>query len=444
MSDVSFPQGFLWGTATASYQIEGGVHEDGRGESIWDRFSHTPGLVINADTGDIACDHYHLYESDIRLMKDMGVKGYRLSISWPRILPQGTGCINQKGLDYYDRVIDTLLAEGIRPFITLYHWDLPVTLHDRGGWTNRDIAGWFSDYACVVSKALGDRVQDWITLNEPWCTAFLGYESGEHAPGIKNHHLALRAVHHTLLAHGLGMQAIRACSPKECRVGITLNMGYNMPVSATEEDRIAADNAIDPLYEWFVPTIFSGAYSDRLVLRDGDTMPWVSPGDMPIICTRNDFLGLNYYTVNRIHVEDGVSQVVRNPVGEYTEMDWEVEPKGLYLILLKLKRVTKGNCPIYITENGCAFHDVVSENGSVHDERRVAYLRSHLDAIQRAIKNGVDLRGYFAWSLMDNFEWAHGYSKRFGLVRVDFDSQKRTVKDSGYYYRDVISANAVL
>jgi beta-glucosidase len=444
MIDKAFPQGFLWGTATASYQIEGAAYEDGRGESIWDRFSHTPGKVKNGDSGDVACDHYHLYKQDIQLMKSIGVTGYRFSIAWPRILPDGTGRVNQKGIEFYDRVVDELLSAGIRPFITLYHWDLPVELHDRGGWTNRDVAGWFSDYAAIVTRALGDRVQDWITLNEPWCTAFLGYDLGEHAPGIRNRQLAVQAVHNTMLAHGMGMQAIRAVSPTPCRVGITLNMGYNLPATDSDADRISAENAIDPLFEWFVPPIFSGHYSERLLSQGNEQRPVVQPADMALISARNDFLGLNYYTPTRFSGEGGVTRAVRNPNGEYTAMDWEVEPEGLYRILLKMKQITKGKVPIYITENGAAFPDQVAPDGAIHDERRTAYLRGHLSAAQRAIAEGVDLRGYFEWSMMDNFEWAHGYTKRFGLVHVDFASQQRRIKDSGYYYRDTIAANAII
>lgn len=442
----TFPKGFLWGTATASYQIEGAAHEDGRSASIWDRFSHTPGLVRNGDTGDVACDHYHLYAQDVALMKQLGVHAYRFSIAWPRILAQGTGMVNQKGLDFYDRLVDELLKKGIRPFVTLYHWDLPVALHDRGGWMNRDIAGWFADYAAIVVRALGDRVHDWITLNEPWCTAFLGYDTGEHAPGIRNRKLALQVAHHTLLAHGLGMQAIRAAGDAETRAGITLNMGMNFPATDSAEDRVAAADAdaMDTNYEWFTRPILTGHYSQYLVENAGNDAPVVHPGDMALICARNDFLGLNYYTVTRISSRNGKPTVVRNPTGEYTTMDWEVAPEGLYKLLLRLRDDTKGKLPIYITENGAAYPDAAAPDGHIHDERRVAYLRGHFGAAQRAIAAGVDLRGYFVWSLMDNFEWAHGYTQFFGLVRVDFATQQRIVKDSGYYLRDVIAANAAI
>jgi beta-glucosidase len=439
-----FPQGFLWGTATASYQIEGAAHEDGRGESIWDRFSHTPGKVKNGDTGDVACDHYHRHAQDVALMKQLGTQAYRFSVAWPRILPQGTGKVEQRGLDFYSRLVDELLNAGIRPFVTLYHWDLPMALQDRGGWVNRDIIGWYADYAAIVVKALGDRVHDWITLNEPWCTAFLGYDTGEHAPGLRNRKLALQVAHHTLLAHGLGLHAIRAAGDAETRVGITLNMSINLPATDSPEDKAAAAEAEDAMYEWFTLPILTGHYSNRLVERAGNDAPSVHHGDMALICARNDFLGLNYYSPTRFSGRNGKIEVVRNPNAEYTAMDWEIAPDGLYLLLLKLRDATRGSLPIYITENGCAFADTVSSDGHVHDERRVAFLRGHFDAAQRAVRDGVDLRGYFVWSLTDNFEWAHGYTKFFGIVRVNYDTQERIVKDSGYYLRDVIAANAVI
>jgi beta-glucosidase len=444
MTTSTFPQDFLWGAATASYQIEGAAQEDGRGESTWDRFSHTPGLVKNGDTGDVACDHYHHYAQDVALMKSLGLQSYRFSVAWPRILPHGTGQVNQKGLDFYNRLVDELLDAGIRPFVTLYHWDLPVELEDRGGWTNRDIAGWFADYAAIVTRTLSDRVHDWITLNEPWCTAFLGYDTGDHAPGIRNHRLALQATHHTLLAHGLGMQAIRAAGDANTRVGITLNMGIHLPATDSAEDKAAAADAIDANWEWFTLPIFTGHYSNRLVEQAGNDAPRVQPGDMALICARNDFLGLNYYTPTRIHVTDGKAEAVRNPAAEYTTMDWEVAPEGLYHLLLKLRDITRGTLPIYITENGAAFADTLTTDGRVHDERRVAFLRGHFDAAQRAIAAGVDLRGYFVWSLLDNFEWAHGYTQFFGIVKVNYATQQRIIKDSGYYLRDVIAANTVV
>ncbi len=446
MTNQSFPSNFLWGTATASYQIEGAAHEEGRGESIWDRFSHTPGLVKNNDTGDVACDHYHLYKEDIQLMKQLGVKAYRFSVAWPRILPSGSGSVNQAGLDFYSRLTDELLKADIQPFATLYHWDLPVELEDRGGWTNRDIAGWFADYAAIVVRALGDRVHDWITLNEPWCTAFLGYSSGEHAPGIRNPRLAMQATHNTLLAHGLGMQAIRAAGDAATRAGITLNMGINLPATDSPADQAAAAEAIDQNWELFTLPIFTGHYSNRLIEQAGNDAPRIQPGDMALICARNDFLGLNYYTPSRISAtaNQGEPGVVRNPTAEYTTMDWEVHPDGLYQLLLRLRDLTRGKTPIYITENGAAFKDVITPDGHVHDERRVDFLRGHFDAARRAIAAGVDLRGYFVWSLMDNFEWGHGYTQFFGLVNVDYATQRRTIKDSGYYLRDVIAANAVI
>jgi len=445
MTNLSFPADFLWGTATASYQIEGAIHEDERGDSIWDTFSHTLGRVKNGDTGDIACDHYHLYKQDIALMKELGVGAYRFSTAWSRILPQGTGKVNQKGLDYYSRVVDELLGAGIKPFITLYHWDLPSALHDMGGWTNRDIAGWFSDYATIVARALGDRVTDWITLNEPWCTAFLGYDTGEHAPGIRNRQLALKATHNTLLAHGMALQALRAVT-QHCSAGITLNMGINLPATDAPEDVAAAEEAEDAQYEWFTLPVFTGHYANRMVERAGHFAPDIKPGDMTIISTHNDFLGINYYNPSRISATGfhGKPGAVPNPDAEYTTMGWEVAPEGLYLLLHKLHQLTRGKVPFYITENGAAFNDAVTPDNRVHDERRVAFLRGHFDAARRAIVDGIDLRGYFVWSLMDNFEWAHGYTQFFGIVHVDYATQRRIIKDSGFYLRDVIAANAVV
>ncbi len=444
MSTDSFPDGFLWGTATAAYQVEGAAHEDGRAESIWDRFSHTPGKVKNGDTGDVACDHYHLYKQDVAMMKQLGVGGYRFSVSWPRVFPQGVGFANARGMAFYDRLVDELLGAGIRPFVTLYHWDLPTALHDRGGWANRDIAGWFSDYAAAMTKALGDRVKDWITLNEPWCTAFLSYEFGEHAPGLRNPALAVQVAHHTLLAHGMGMQAIRAAGNMQTRVGIALNAGYNLPLADSEADRVAAENAVDPLYEWFVPTIFNGYYTERLFDDSKYRSPDIRPGDMAVIAARNDFLGVNYYTPTRYTVVDGQVRSVRNPNGEYTEMDWEVDPEGLYRLLLKLCAQTKNQLPLYITENGAAYPDIPAADGAIHDADRVSFLKRHFDAARRAIREGVDLRGYFVWSLMDNFEWAHGYTKNFGIVKTDYITQRRVFKDSALYFRNVCAANAVV
>lgn len=445
-----FPPGFLWGTATSSYQIEGALDEDGRGRSIWDDFCDREGAIKDRSSGAIACDHYHRYPEDVALMKAMGLKAYRFSIAWPRILKDGTGEINPKGVDFYSRLIDALLEAGITPYGTLYHWDLPTTLQAKGGWANRDIAGWFADYAAICARAFGDRMRDWITLNEPWCTAFLGYDYGAHAPGIRDTKQAYQSMHNTLLAHGQGLQALRACLPHAqapARCGITLNFQPGMPYrDYVSEDREAAAmaNRYNGLYQCFAAPILTGAYPVEVMHMAGDAMPQVLPGDMALISQRNDFIGVNYYTPTKFVMQADRPHPKRNPNTEYTLMrDWEVEPDGLTYVLTELHRDSKGLVPLYITENGCSYPDVLSEDGRVHDDKRIAYLRGHFAAVQRAIAAGVDLRGYFVWSFMDNFEWAEGYTQFFGLVHVDYATQKRTPKDSAQYVRNVIAANAV-
>ncbi len=445
-----FPPGFLWGAATSSYQIEGAVHEDGRGSSIWDDFSRRPGAIIDGSNGDVACDHYHRFNEDVALMAGMGLQAYRFSIAWPRILPDGTGAVEQRGLDFYNRVIDACLANGIVPFATLYHWDLPSALQARGGWGNRDIAGWFADYSAICARAFGDRVKHWITLNEPWCIAFLCHEIGAHAPGQKDGTLARAAAHHCNLAHGAGMQAIRACTTADTQVGIALNFGPVMPLTDSAEDKAAAAiaHSYDQFYGWFSTPILKGFYPQEMVhaaaLRNA-AMPAIRPGDMALISQRNDFMGVNYYTPTRIRAgADGRPAPGHLQDAEYTLMDWEVEPKGLELVLHELHAASNGKTPLYITENGASFADEVIGGGVVHDEARVNYFRSHLAASHDAMQAGVDLRGYFAWSLMDNFEWAKGYQQFFGMVHVDYATQRRTIKDSGHYFSQVIRANAVI
>ena len=445
-----FPEGFLWGSATSSYQIEGAATEDGRGPSIWDDFARKPGAIIDGSNGDIACDHYHRYKDDVALMHGMGMQAYRFSIAWPRILPEGTGRIEIRGLDFYDRLVDELLAKGISPYATLYHWDLPSALQKCGGWGNRDIAGWFADYAAICARSLGDRVKDWITLNEPWCVAFLSHELGIHAPGLHDPTLARAAAHHCNLAHGAGMAAIRACASADTRVGITLNFGPVMPLTDSPADKLAAAKAhkVDPFYNWFSTPILRGYYPVE-VWQDaelhGAQMPNIHPGDMALICQRNDFIGVNYYSPTRIQAgADGMPVKARLEDAEYTLMDWEVEPEGLSLVLNELHSVSRGQTPLYITENGASFADEMIGGSAVHDEARVDYYRGHLLAVHKAIQNGVDLRGYFAWSLLDNYEWSKGYQQFFGMVHVDYASQKRSIKDSGHYFSQVIRANAVI
>ena len=445
MATYPFPEGFVWGTATAAYQIEGAANEDGRGESIWDRFSHTPGKVTNGDTGDVAVDHYHRWPQDVQIMTRLGVNAYRFSIAWPRVIPDGVGAVNPAGLDFYERLVDALLAAGIQPFVTLYHWDLPQALQDKGGWPSRDSVGWFTDYAAVVSGRLGDRVHHWITHNEPWVVAQVGYATGQHAPGVRDQRAALQAAHHLLLSHGQAVSILRQNGNGRARVGITLNLGWVDPASDRPADVEAARRHDGQLNRYYLDPLFKGAYPADMVAYYEAVAPHVQPGDLLLISTPIDFLGVNYYT--RAVVADDPAgsglrtRQIRPPYAEYTEMGWEVYPDGLQKLLERLHAEYRPPA-IYITENGCACADRL-EDGQVHDERRIAYLREHLIRAQRAIQGGVPLRGYFLWSLLDNFEWAHGYTKRFGIVHVDYATQTRTLKDSAHWYRQVIAANAV-
>lgn len=441
-----FPKNFRWGTATASYQIEGAVNEDGRGESIWDRFCATPGKILNGDTGEIACDHYHRYREDVQLMRDLGLSAYRFSIAWPRILPNGRGQVNIPGLDFYDRLVDTLLAANIEPFATLYHWDLPQALQDEvGGWASRTTAQAFAEYADIVSRRLGDRVQQWATLNEPQVSAFMGYETGKHAPGLRNSQLAWQASHHLLLAHGLAVPVLRANGGPNTRVGITLDLHPVHPATMASGDQQAAQLADGRANRWFLDPVFRGSYPADMVAALGNLAPRTQAGDAEIIAQPLDLLGVNYYF--RYLVTQGIGDIggihfVQPKEAEYTQMGWEVYPVGLYEILLRLHQ--EYHIPqIYITENGAAFPDTVSEDGQVRDPRRVSYLREHLLQAHTAIEDGVPLAGYFLWSLMDNFEWALGYARRFGIAYVDFATQQRIVKDSGYWYRDTVTANTL-
>lgn len=442
---AKFPDGFIWGIATSSYQIEGAWNEDGKGLSIWDVFSHTKGRIIDGSTGDVACDHYHRWMEDVELMKDLGVSAYRFSIAWARILPDGKGKVNEKGLEFYSRLVDALLERGIRPFITLYHWDLPQSLQDIGGWANRDVAFYFAEFASVVAKRLGDRVKHWITHNEPWVVAWIGYGFGHHAPGIQNHKVALQVAHHLLLSHGLAVEVLRDLCGGEAEVGITLNLS---PVHPASEADIAAAKRYDGfLNRWFLDPIFVGSYPTDMLELYGELAPDIYAGDMAIIGRRIDFLGVNYYSRSVVAHDEDLKPVKAKGVkvegAEYTEMGWEVYPDGLYELLIRLReeyRMPK----IYITENGAAYPDEVSPDGRVHDEKRTNYLRKHILSAHRAICEGVNLAGYFVWSLMDNFEWAYGYTKRFGIVFVDFESQKRIVKDSGLWYSKVVQANGVI
>jgi len=441
---MKFPDGFLWGAATAAYQIEGAVWEDGRGESIWDRFARTPGKVYQGETGDIACDHYHRFREDVALMKALGHNAYRFSIAWPRIFPEGAGRVNQKGIDFYRRLVDELQGAGILPMATLYHWDLPQALQEKGGWENRETAYRFAEYAAHMYEAIGDAIPCWITLNEPWCSAMLGHLTGEMAPGKRDWASAVAASHHLLLGHGLAVQAYRRGGLKG-QVGITLICTLCEPATGSAADRAAAQRHDGYANRWFLDPVFLGHYpADMLQLYQPVLRPGlIQPGDERIIGAGVDFLGLNYYFRNIVaHDDAGLLQTraVHGP-GPKTDMGWEIYPHGLELLLGRIHQVY-GGVPIYVTESGMANPDRVGADGTVNDQVRIDYLREHFAAAHRAMAAGVDLRGYFVWSLIDNFEWAFGTSKRFGLVHVDYETQVRTPKASAYWYRDWIRSQS--
>jgi beta-glucosidase len=482
---VSFPRGFLWGGATASYQIEGAVGEDGRGPSIWDTFSHTPGRTVDGDTGDQAIDHYHRYRDDVAVMSELGLNAYRFSVAWPRIQPDGSGKPLDAGLDFYRRLVDELLTHGIEPWVTLYHWDLPQALEDAGGWPNRDTAYRFAEYAGHVHQALGDRVSNWTTLNEPFCSGLIGYAAGGHAPGRTEPAAALRATHHLLLAHGLATQVIRAGDPATA-VGITLNLYAVDPASSDPADVDAARRVDGLQNRIFLDPVLLGRYPHD-VLEDIEHLGGlgeIRDGDLALINAPLDFLGVNYYTRHVITARgqdeagplsvqpeapglcepedagdpdgrpaDPVFEEASPWVGSEhvrgvfrglprTAMDWEVDPDGLHEVLTRLRDEYPA-VPLLITENGAAFTDRISEDGAVHDPDRIAYLDAHLRACHQAIEDGVPLRGYFVWSVFDNFEWACGYGRRFGIVHVDYRTQQRTPKDSAGFYSRVLRTGAL-
>ncbi len=439
MTTNPFSPSFLWGAATASYQIEGAWNEDGKGESIWDRFTHTPGKIMDGSTGDVACDHYHRWGRDVALMIELGLKAYRFSISWPRILPTGRGPINQKGLDFYRRLVDALLDADIVPMVTLYHWDLPQALQDAGGWPVRSTAEAFVEYVDVVTRALS-QVKHWITHNEPFVAALLGYGKGEHAPGVQGG-LAeyLPAAHHMLLSHGWAVPVIRR-NVQGAQVGITLNTAPAVPASPSRADQEAVRHFDGQIHRWYLDPLYGRGYPADIVADYGLPMPFVQDGDLNAIAVPTDFLGLNSYfraIVRDQQARDNLPPTVF-PTNERTEMGWEVYPDSMYEILT---RVQRDYTPpqIYVTENGASYPDRMGADGRVPDERRVRYLREHIAAAGRAIEAGVPLAGYFVWSLLDNFEWARGYTQRFGIVWVDYTTQRRVVKDSGRWYRQMIS-----
>ena len=459
-----FPPDFLWGAATASYQIEGAATSDGRGPSIWDTFSHTPGAVLNGDNGDIACDHYHRMDEDLDLLGELGVRAYRFSVAWPRVIPAGTGPTNQAGLDFYRRLVDGLRARDIEPTLTLYHWDLPQPLEDRGGWVNRDTAEAYAHYVEVVARALGDGVERWITLNEPWCSSWLGYGSGHHAPGKHDIGMAAAANHHLLLAHGLAVPLLRDVVP-QAQVGITLNLSDHQPGSEDPLDVAAAWRAEGNLNRLFLDPIFLGHYPSDMIEHYADVAPGFSvvrDGDLEAISQPLDFLGVNYYSPATVVDESRATQArmagyivatqdqfpdlrlrsLETPGRDRTAMDWEIEAAGLTALLVRI-RDEYTTLPIYITENGAAFNDYVDPNGQVLDGNRVADLQEHISAVHDAIAAGVNVQGYFVWSLLDNFEWAFGYSHRFGIVWVDFPTGSRLPKESFRWYRQLIASNTV-
>ncbi|MGN6798190.1 MAG: GH1 family beta-glucosidase [Gaiellaceae bacterium] len=436
----AFPADFVWGTATAAFQIEGATTEDGRGESVWDRFCATPGKVRNGDDGAIACDFYHRYRDDIALMRELGIDAFRLSIAWPRIIPGGRGLVNEKGLDFYDRLIDELLGNGITPFVTLFHWDTPQPIEDEGGWPVRSIVDAFEKYVEAVAGRLGDRVGHWITHNEPWVVSWVGHGWGHHAPGRTSEADALATAHHLLLSHGRAVQILRELSPKS-EVGITLNLDYAYAAGDDDGDEQAAAWVDGFHNRWFLDPIFKGAYPQDMVDAWRDLLPEIQDGDLETISAPIDFLGVNNYTSPLVAADtDGSrSRIVRRADVDRTDMGWEVVPDGLRDLLLRLARdySPKG---IYVTENGAAYPDVRGHDGSVRDPERQAYFESYIGAAAEAAASGVPLKGYFAWSLLDNFEWAWGYWKRFGLVYVDFATLERVPKGSFYWYRDLIAA----
>jgi beta-glucosidase len=448
-----FPVGFHWGAASSAYQIEGAWDEEGRKPSIWDTFARTPGRVRNGDSGDIAIDHYHRWGEDVKLIADLGLTAYRFSTAWPRIQPGGRGPVNTRGLDFYSRLVDELLGHGITPFLTLYHWDLPQDLEDAGGWTNRETAFRFAEYADAVARHLGDRVEYFTTLNEPWCSAYLGYSAGTHAPGRTEPATSLTAVHHLNLAHGLGVQAVRAAAGASVQLAATLNLAAVRTTSGDDEDLEAVRRIDGVANRLFLDPMLRGYYPEDVLADTARLTDWsfVRDGDLATINARLDALGVNYYNPTFVAAANGsgpAPESAQFPGCEdlsfprvnlpRTAMDWPIHADSLYDLLLRVHRDYDG-IPMVITENGMANDDYVGPTGEVHDPERIAYVSDHLDAAARAVADGVDLRGYFQWSLHDNFEWAYGYGKRFGIVYVDYPTQKRILKSSAVWYRDLIA-----
>lgn len=438
---MAFPKNFLWGAATASYQIEGASRQDGRGECIWTRFSHTPGKVMNGDTGDVATDHYHRYVEDVALMKELGLQAYRFSVSWPRVIPNGTGTTNPAGLDFYDRLVDELLSAGIIPAATLYHWDLPQALQNRGGWLNREIVGWFSDYTDQMTRRLGDRVKNWITINEPFVAAFVGYTFAAHAPGYSDPRAGLLAAHHMLLAHGAAMQVIRQ-NVANSVAGITLNVSWVDPATSSEADVQAARRHDGFVNRWFIDPVFKGEYPADMLQLYGSALDDIDVTEIKQAAVPQDFLGINYYTRNVIKDDPNGHYLKTHEIkpegAGYTQMGWELAPGSLTQLLVRLHQEYAPKA-LWITENGAAYPDPDPVNGMVADPERTDYFKTHIAAVEVAIQQGSPVTAYFVWSLLDNFEWAYGYDRRFGIIHVDFKTLKRTMKRSGLWYRDYIA-----
>ena len=446
---LNFPKNFAWGTATAAYQIEGGWNADGKGESVWDRFSSDPGHIDDRQPGTVTCDHYHLYPQDLDLMKKLGLKHYRLSFAWTRILPQGTGAVNKAGLDFYDKLIDGMLERGITPWVTLFHWDLPQALQDKGGWASRATIDAFVAYVDLVTKHFGTRVKNWITVNEPWVYAFCGHQFGVHAPGLKDLKTTLAVAHHLLLAHGRAVPVIRANVPG-AQIGLSNNLEWIEPASDKPEDIEAAKRHDGAFNRWFLDPLYKGSYPQDLLDWYGPALlPEIRPEDLKTIAAPFDFLGVNYYT-RRLMAADArgiegrtflaAKQVYRSfvPRGHFDE--WELFPEGLYRLMLRLKK-DYGDITVVISENGTSLPDAVGPDGQVHDAPRTRYLAQHTAAIHDALEAGVKVGGYFVWSFMDNYEWGFGFTKQFGIVHVDYATQTRTVKDSGYWYAETVRRN---
>ncbi|HLN63890.1 MAG TPA: GH1 family beta-glucosidase [Symbiobacteriaceae bacterium] len=447
---MKFPAGFQWGVSTASVQIEGGAFDDGKGESIWDRFARQGKVHGGPNAVDVTCDHYHRWADDVETIAGLGVGVYRFSVSWPRIFPDGAGRLNQKGLDFYRRLIAALKERGVDPAVTLYHWDLPQALQEKGGWLNRDTAYRFAEYSAALFKELGADVPLWMTLNEPFIVAFSGHMTGEHAPGLKRPFSAMQAAHHLMLGHGEAVKAFRSLAPASSRIGLTEFLWDHQSASQEAGDRAAAIRADGMITRWFLDPVLEGHYPEDIWrwYRSRFALPKVKEGDLETIRQPIDFLGVQYYSriihrANPWNLFTGFAQQEPPKGAPTTAMGWEIYPEGLYKLLLRLRK-DYGDLPLIVTENGAAFDDVVTPDGRVHDEQRVRYLQEHIRAVGKAIEAGVNVQGYYVWSLLDNLEWHHGTTKRFGLVHVDFDTLQRTVKESGLWYRDFLRGGAVL